>query len=64
MCYLCLKNDLFNSLPPSKTERNKQRALEIKNLLKDAETSSNLCESANQEVEKLKEEQYKLAREL
>lgn len=64
MCYLCLKNDLFNSLPPSKTERNKQRALEIKALLKDAEASTNLCQSATQEVEKLKEEQYKLAKEI
>lgn len=64
MCYLCLQNNPF-SIPSdvSKTINKKERAAEIKMLLKELE-SDTVCENGNKEVELLKEEQYKLSREI
>ena len=50
-------------MPKSKTETAKQKALEIKRLLKIAEDEE-VCGMGNKVVETLKEEQYKLSREM
>lgn len=64
MCYLCLKDDPFEITEPTKLTRVKKRvrAVQIKKLLKDLETMD-VCNSGKEEVNKLKEEQYKLSRE-
>jgi hypothetical protein len=63
MCYLCLKDDPFAVKPMTTIYRKRQRAVEIKVLLREAEQHS-LCHIGDATVDKLKEEQYKIAREL
>ncbi len=63
MCYLCLSDQFIIEVPTNKTKRNKERALEIKKLLKAAEESL-ACNDGNKIIESLKEEQYKLSREI
>jgi len=66
MCYLCLQDFQFE-LPVKNPTLKKKRLLKIKSLLKIAtlglEINMPLCKKAEEEVEKLKEEQYKLSRE-
>jgi len=64
MCYLCLSDQFIIEAPKSKTKKSKERALEIKKLLKMAEESSLACNDGNKLIESLKEEQYKLSREI
>lgn len=63
MCYLCLSDQFIVEAPKNKIKRNKERALEIKKLLKVAEESL-ACNDGNKLIESLKEEQYKLSREI
>jgi hypothetical protein len=64
MCYLCLE-DLFRLEVPNKLESAKERALEIKRQLKLVEDGSvAACDDGNKVIASLKEEQYKLAREM
>jgi hypothetical protein len=63
MCYLCLADQFRLEMPKSKTERLKDRALEIKQLLRQAEQNS-VCGEGNKVIQILKEEQYKLARSI
>lgn len=64
MCYLCLKDNPF-STPEDMSDivRKRTRALEIKRMLREAD-EYNLCYIGDATVERLKEEQYKIAREL
>ncbi len=64
MCYLCLKDDPFEITEPSKLTKVKKRvrAVQIKQMLRDLETMD-VCNGGQEEVDKLKEEQYKLSRE-
>jgi hypothetical protein len=63
MCYLCLEDMFRLEMPKSKTETAKEKALEIKRLLKIAEDEE-VCGMGSKVVEILKEEQYKLSREM
>jgi hypothetical protein len=64
MCYLCLE-ELFRVEIPSKAEDAKIRALEIKRQLKLVEEGDVVaCDDGNQVIANLKEEQYKLSREM
>jgi hypothetical protein len=65
MCHLCLADFFQLEMPKTKIKKVKERALEIKHLLKIAEdTSDTVCDEGNKVVEILKEEQYKLSREM
>ena len=64
MCYLCLRDnpfDVTDHTSPSATKR--IRAAEIKRLLKDAEDWA-LCDEGDERVERLKDEQSRISREL
>jgi hypothetical protein len=64
MCYLCLKDNPFgitNNL--TNLHIKKMRLLQIKRHLKDTEDSV-ICGTGQEEIQKLKEEQYKLSRDL
>jgi len=65
MCYLCLQDNPFAIPDPSTLNSKKKlaRAALVKELLKDLETYT-ACEDGVKEVEKLKEEQYRLSREI
>lgn len=63
MCYLCLADEFRLVMPKSTLDKNKDRAVEIKGLLKLVETSE-VCDEGNKVIEILKEEQYKLSREM
>ena len=64
MCTLCLKDDVFGAPHDSSSLRYKrERALEIKQLLKEAEDDT-LCYIGDVTVERLKEEQYKISRDM
>jgi hypothetical protein len=66
MCYLCLQDNPF-AIPEDHSQlslqKKKARAALVKELLKDLE-SYKPCEDGIKEVEALKEEQYRLSREL
>jgi len=66
MCYLCLQDNPF-AIPEDHStlpiQKKKARAALVKELLKEYETY-NACEDGAKEVEKLKEEQYTLSREI
>jgi len=64
MCFLCLKDDIFNTAHKTSTQQYKRlRALEIKQLLKEADDDS-LCYIGDETVARLKQEQYKISREM
>ena len=65
MCYLCLQDNPFAIPDPSTLSSKKKlaRAALVKELLKEYE-AYNACEDGVKEVEKLKEEQYKLSRDI
>ena len=63
MCFLCLKDDPFAVKPLTDIQRKRQRAAEIKKLLREAE-GYNVCDIGDATVNRLKEEQYRLSREL
>ena len=65
MCYLCLKDNPFDIKSSSKLnlDKKKERAKLIKELL-DMANNMNVCSSGTEEVNKLKEEQYLLSRDL
>lgn len=66
MCYLCLQENPFaipqdhSSLP---TKKKMERAALIKELLQELEEFE-ACEDGDKEIAELKEEQYKLSREI
>jgi PleD family two-component response regulator len=66
MCYLCLQSNPF-AIPEDHSilsvQKKKARAALVKELLKELETYK-ACEDGKKEVEALKEEQYKLSREI
>jgi hypothetical protein len=62
MCYLCLE-DLFRIVLPKAQADSKKQAVEIKRLLKIAEDEE-VCEMGNVVVDLLKEEQYKLSKDM
>ena len=63
MCYLCLEDFFSLEMPKTKEKKAKERALEIKQLLKSAEETG-VCNEGDKIVDLLKEEQYKLSREM
>ena len=65
MCYLCFKNDLFGEIDSSKfnLEKKKERAKELKELI-NTYHNSDYCSETKYRIEKLKEEQYNLARDI
>jgi hypothetical protein len=65
MCYLCLQDNPFAIIDPATRNASdkKERAAEIKLLLKDLESYS-ACEDGAKKIDKLKEEQYKLSRDI
>jgi hypothetical protein len=65
MCYLCLQDDPFAIPDPSTLSAKKKlaRAALVKEFLKDLETYKP-CEDGLKEVEKLREEQYRLSRDI
>lgn len=64
MCYLCFQNNPYAITYPRAIYADKKaRAAEIKSLLKDLETNA-VCEDGLKAIEKLKEEQYELAKEI
>lgn len=65
MCYLCLQNNPFDILDSSKYsfEMKKARAKLVKELLQDLE-SINACDDGKKEIDKLKQEQYNLSRDI
>lgn len=63
MCYLCLADQFRLEMPKSKVEKSKDRAAEIKKLLKMQEENV-VCGEGDKVVEILKEEQYKLSRDM
>ena len=66
MCYLCIRDnpfDVTNHLSSSAIKR--ARAAEIKEILRDvSEGEHSLCDEGEERVERLKDEQYMLSREL
>lgn len=65
MCYLCLEEMFRLEIPYSKVEKAKERALEIKRQLKLVEEGDvTACDDGNKIIVSLKEEQYKLSREM
>jgi len=66
MCYLCLQDNPF-AIPEDysdfSTQKKLARAALVKELLKEFE-SIKTCEDGDKEIEALKEEQYKLSREI
>jgi len=65
MCYLCFKNDMFLEMDSSKfnLEKKKERAKELKELINTYQ-NSDYCSETKYRIEKLKEEQYNLARDI
>ena len=65
MCYMCLKNNPFDASDNSSTPQYKRtRALELKRLIKEFEDFENKCVNTVEAIEALKEEQYRLSRDL
>ena len=60
---MCLKDDPFAVKPMTDIHRKRQRMVEIKFILKEMEDRF-LCDIGDVTVERLKEEQYKLSREM
>ena len=63
MCYLCLADFFELEMPKTKLKKTKERALEIKQLLSKAE-ETDVCDEGDKVINLLKEEQYKLSREM
>jgi hypothetical protein len=65
MCYLCLQQNPFGieDLSQKKVEVKKARAKLIKELL-EFYAQERLCEDGEEEIEKLKEEQYEISRSI
>lgn len=65
MCYLCLRNNPFDleNLNKVPSFKKKHRAAQIKVLLRDIEANKS-CEELKSEVDKLKEEQYLISRDI
>jgi hypothetical protein len=65
MCYLCLEELFRVEIPYGKVEKAKDRALEIKRQLKLVEEGDVVaCDDGDKVIASLKEEQYKLSREM
>lgn len=63
MCYLCLKDDVFPATYPTEVAKKRQRAADVKKTLRDAETKTR-CGAGEIILEVLRQEQYKLAKDL
>lgn len=63
MCYLCLRDTFQLEMPRTNVIKAKERALELKKILKLVEDEY-VCEEGDKVVEILKEEQYKLSRDM
>jgi hypothetical protein len=63
MCYLCLRDTFQLEMPRTNVVKAKERALELKKILKLVEDEY-VCEEGDKVVEILKEEQYKLSRDM
>jgi len=62
---MCLKNNPFDASDNSSTPQYKRtRALELKRLIKEFEDFENKCVNTVEAIEALKEEQYRLSRDL
>jgi hypothetical protein len=65
MCYMCLKNDPFDvSDASSSPQFKRRRIIELKRLIQEFEDFENKCIDTVEAIEALKEEQYRLSREL
>lgn len=64
MCYLCQNSSPFSPVNrASPTQRKRERALEIKKILKEAEEAGH-CPFGETVLEALKREQYRLSQEM
>jgi hypothetical protein len=63
MCYLCLADTFQLEAPKNKLVKSKDRAAEIKRLLKLTEKDP-VCDEGDKVIDLLKEEQYKLSQEM
>lgn len=63
MCYLCIKNHTLKMVKVSESKKKRERILEIKQLLKEIEEYPR-CDYGEETIKSLKEEQYKLSRDL
>ena len=63
MCYTCLRRNTFDIPIVNTTQSKKNRAAEIKELIKQLEIYT-VCESGQITLNQLKEEQYALAKEI
>jgi hypothetical protein len=63
MCYLCLADFFELEMPKTKVKKAKERALEIKQLLSKTE-ENDVCDEGDKVIDLLKEEQYKLSRDM
>lgn len=66
MCFLCMKDNPFANRGVSTLVAKRERALEIKQLIREAEESGHdkMCHIGDATVELLKQEQYELAKDL
>lgn len=63
MCYLCMINHTLKNTPKSRSKILRERMLEIKQILREVEDYPK-CDYGEETIKSLKEEQYKLSREL
>jgi hypothetical protein len=65
MCYMCVKDDVLKGLNPTNEQRLRERAAHVKGLIAEAERrKSETCDIGEGIVDLLKEEQYRIARQL
>jgi len=64
MCFMCLRDNPFSSVDETSSVRRKRaRMLEIKKVLSDVEKHAS-CDIGEETISKLRDEQYRLSREL
>lgn len=65
MCYMCVKDDVLKGINPSNEQLLRERAARVKRLVNEAETrKAETCDIGEAIVDLLKDEQYRLARQL
>lgn len=66
MCYLCITQNPFSFVDPStlNLQKKKERAKEIKAILILLENVPGNCPSGLEQINKLREEQYRLSQEI
>jgi len=65
MCYMCVKDDVLKGMNPTNQQRLRERAAHVKGLIAEAERrKQETCDIGGAIVDLLREEQYKIARQL